>query len=104
MASRKIYMKYKVIVHSLGLKQVDVYRVRDDNVTKDIVRVVDPLSNKVAVVDLGTVREALSFTEFLERLLEGLKKAGVQVSERRVAAAREKARAMDEALAARASQ
>jgi len=109
MASRKIYARYKVLIHALGLKQVDVYRFNsktrkgggegEGGGARDVLRIADPLSNKVALIDLGTVREALSYSEFLERVIEGLRKAGIAVSERRIAAAREKAKAMDEAAA-----
>ncbi len=105
MTSRRIYTKYKVIVHALGLKQLDVYRVSGGRgAARDVLRILDPLSNKVAVIDLGAVREALSFTEFLDKVIEGLKNSGINVSERRVAAAREKAKAMDEAVSAKARQ
>ena len=106
MVSRRIYTKYKVLVHSLGLKQIDIYRVqaggKEGRRLTDVVRVMDPASNKVAVIDLGTVREALSYTAFLDKLLEGLEKAGIKVSERRIQVARRKAEELDKRAVATA--
>ncbi len=88
--TRKVYTQYKNIVEYLGYKQLDVYRIVRDGKTVDIIRLMDPMSGQVGVIDLDAPREALSYREFLEKVIEGLEKAGLPVNERRVAALREK--------------
>jgi hypothetical protein len=88
MAKGGVYSKYRMIVTALGLRELDVYRVVKKeggaSRTVDIIRVFDPSTGKVALVDLGTVREALSFESFIEKLVGELEKAGIRVSERRL--------------------
>jgi hypothetical protein len=79
---RKLYTKYKRLIEAVGLKQLDVYRVVRDGKTVDIVRLYDPASGKVAVVDLGTTRESLGLSEYLEKVVDALKKQGITVNER----------------------
>ncbi len=78
--------KYKMLIEMLGVKQVDVYRLEESESggvrVKDVIRVFDPTTSKVITIDLGTVRESLSFGEFAERVLKTLKENGVRVSER----------------------
>ena len=88
--TRKVYTQYKNIVEYLGYKQLDVYRIVRDGKTVDIIRLMDPMSGQVGVIDLDAPREALSYREFLEKVIEGLEKAGLPVNERRVIALREK--------------
>ena len=88
--SRKVYTRYRDIVEYLGYKQLDVYRVMEDGKTIDIIRIMDPMTGKVGVVNLNAPRESLSYTEFLELVIEGAKKAGLPLNERRIALLREK--------------
>lgn len=96
--SRAIYHKYRRLVEALGLRQLDVYRVRDNNTgkQKDVVRVFDPSTGKVVVVDLGNVRESLSYQEFLSKVLEGVRKAGIPLPDRVVANVLSEAQKLDE--------
>lgn len=82
--SRRVYTRYKAIVEYLGYKQLDVYRVAEDKKAVDIVRLMDPMSGKTAIINLGAPRESLSYREFLERIIEGVEKAGLPLNERRV--------------------
>ncbi|GBF08813.1 hypothetical protein apy_05380 [Aeropyrum pernix] len=82
LASRKVLNKYKMLVESLGLKQLDVYRVVREGKPVDVIRIQDPASGKTALVDLGTTRESLTLQEFAERLLKALGESGITVSER----------------------
>lgn len=77
--------RYRFIIEALGLKQLDVYRVREGGVEVDLLRLYDPSTRKVVIVNLGTVRESLDNKEFLERLLRSLEERGVKVSEKRLA-------------------
>lgn len=95
MASRSVYHKYRRLVEALGLRQVDVYRVVSDRRPKDIVRVADISSGKVFMVDLGTVREALGFREFMERILEGARGAGIHMPDKLVSSVLAQAERMD---------
>ena len=95
MVSRAVYHRYRRLVEALGLRQVDVYRVVSDGRLKDVVRVADISSGKVFVVDLGTVRESLGFKEFLERVLDGARKAGIHLPDKLVASVLAQAEAMD---------
>ncbi|MCE4603254.1 MAG: hypothetical protein F7C08_00195 [Desulfurococcales archaeon] len=88
--SRKIYTKYKDVVEYLGFKQLDVYRVESEGRTVDIIRIMDPMTGKVGVVNLGAAREALSMSEFLENVVKGAEEAGLPVNERRVATLKER--------------
>jgi hypothetical protein len=80
----RVLSKYRFLVEALGLRQVDVYRVREGGREVDILRVYDPSTNKVVIVNLGALRESLDQREFLDRLLKGLSEAGVRVSEKRL--------------------
>ena len=80
--SRKIYTKYKRVVEAIGLKQLDVYRVVRDGRVIDIVRIYDPASGRVAVIDLGTTRESLDLKDYLSRVVEELRRQGITVNER----------------------
>ena len=83
MARGRVYSKYRMIVTALGLKELDVYRVRrGDKRVVDILRVMDPATGKVALVNLEAPRESLSLEEFLDRLVKKLEEAGMPVSER----------------------
>jgi len=88
--SRRVYTRYKAIVEYLGYKQLDVYRVMEGKKTVDIVRLMDPMSGKAAVINLGAPRESLSYWEFLERIINGAKSAGLPLNERRIQELREK--------------
>ncbi len=90
-----VYTKYRYIVEMLGYKQVDVYRVprTEDGKKvgfKDVVRIMEPMSGKIAVIDLGVTRESLSLLEFMEKIVDGAGKAGLPVFERNVQVLREK--------------
>lgn len=96
MASRKIYTPYKKLIEELGLFQLDVYRIKgaagskgeeasEAPVVRDIVRIYDPATNKVVVVDLGGPRESLDLATYLERVVSSLKEAGIPLPERKVA-------------------
>ena len=99
MVSRKIYTPYKKLVEELGLFQLDVYRVRgsagkegehkekgaEAPIVKDIIRVYDPATNKIVIIDLGGPRESLDLATYLERLVSALRKAEVPLPERKVA-------------------
>ncbi|MCX8195874.1 MAG: hypothetical protein N3F67_02180 [Acidilobaceae archaeon] len=76
--------KYRSLVEALGLRQVDVYRVRRGEREQELVRLYDPASGKVILVDLGTVRESLSLEEYLDRVLEAAGKHGIRVSDKRL--------------------
>ncbi len=88
--SRKIYTRYKEVVEYLGFKQLDVYRVESEGKTVDIIRIMDPMTGKVGVVNLGAARETLSMKEFLEKIVKGAEEAGLPVNERRIAILRER--------------
>jgi hypothetical protein len=78
-----VLSKYKRLAEALGVRVLDVYRVRGrDGRERDVVRVLDYASGKVVLVDLGGTRETLKFREYAERLVEELRKAGVSVNER----------------------
>ena len=85
---------YKKIIEELGLRQLDVYRVRDEKAggLKDIIRVFDPATSKVYLVDLGKIREAVKPIEFLEAVVKASEEAEVRLPERIVARLREKFR------------
>ena len=101
MASRKIYTPYKRIIEELGLFQLDVYRVRTEKGTlKDVLRIQDPASGKVVTIDLGATREALSLTEYLDKVVEALTSSGVALPERRIRQLRERLERMEKARAA----
>ncbi len=81
---------YKRIVEELGLRQLDVYRVRDSKGTlKDVLRLFDPATNKVFTLDLGKVREALQPGEFLEAIIKAADEAEVRLPDRIVTRLRE---------------
>ena len=80
----KIHTRYRLIVEQLGLRQLDVYRVKERGVDVDILRLYDPATGKVVVVNLGTVRESLDYKSFLDRILRSLEEAGIRVSEKRL--------------------
>lgn len=83
MARGKVYSKYRMLVTALGLKELDVYRIqKEDKRVVDVLRVMDPATGKVALVDLEAPRESLSLDEFLDRLVKKLEEAGMPVSER----------------------
>jgi len=96
----KVRTLYKRAIEELGLAQLDVYRVKDDSgVEKDIVRIFDPATTKVVLVDLGTIREALTPIEYLERILKALDEAGIAYPERKAAELREAFSRLSEARA-----
>ncbi|MEN2999169.1 MAG: hypothetical protein ABDH61_01120 [Acidilobaceae archaeon] len=76
--------KYKALVETLGLRQVDVYRVVEGGREKEVVRLYDPTGGKVIVVELGTVRESLGLEEYLNKVLEAAGKHGVRVSDKKL--------------------
>ncbi|MFP3144763.1 MAG: hypothetical protein RXQ93_07105 [Caldisphaera sp.] len=81
--NNKIYTKYKRLIELLNLRQLDVYRVEGkDGKIKEIVRLLDPTTRKVANVDLNTVRESLSYIEFLNKIKEGVSKEGININDR----------------------
>ncbi|MCE4611395.1 MAG: hypothetical protein F7B17_05430 [Desulfurococcales archaeon] len=83
MARGRIYSRYRMIVTALGLKELDVYRVKGkDGRIVDVLRIMDPGTGKVVLVDLEAPRESLSLEEFLARLVKKLEDAGMPVSER----------------------
>ena len=90
MSGGRIYSKYRMLVTALGLNELDVYRINREGRSVDIIRVYDPSSGRIALVDLGTTRESLSLDEFLDRLIAGLEKGGVKISERRINAVKTK--------------
>ncbi len=104
MVSRSLYHKYRRLVERLGLRQVDVYRQMRDGRITDVVRIADPSTNKVFLVDLGAPREALTFTEFLDKVLEGARAAQVPLPDRLVAEVKRCAAELDEAQSAKIEQ
>lgn len=80
----------KLALEALGLKQLDVYRVVENNKLVDIIRVKDSTSGKVVTVSLGTVRESLEVSEFVDRVVSELIKAGIKVDERKLSALKSK--------------
>lgn len=90
MSTRKLLNKYKIFVTALGLEQLDVYRVVKDGKPVDILRILDPSTGKIVMIDLGVSRESLGEEEFLKKLLEELEKNGITVSERILARLRER--------------
>ena len=85
MARGGLYTKYRRIIEMLNLRQLDVYRVTHDKAgAKDLLRIMDPSSGKIVIVDLETTREALTFGEFLERLVYKLKEQGITLDDRLV--------------------
>lgn len=81
---------YKRIVEELGLRQLDVYRVSDGKGgLKDVIRILDPTTNKVFTIDLGRIREAVKPLEFLEALVKASSENGVTLPERKVNELRE---------------
>ncbi len=85
MAKGRVFTVYRRIITSLGLKELDVYRVvGEDGIKKDILRLYDFTSNKVVLVDLGTTREAMSPVEFLNKVVEKAREAGISLPERKI--------------------
>ncbi|MEM0340388.1 MAG: hypothetical protein QXN05_02555 [Acidilobaceae archaeon] len=80
----------KLALEALGLKQLDVYRIAEDNRLVDIVRVKDLTSEKVVTINLGTVRESLEVSEFVDRVVSELVRVGVKVDERKLSALKSK--------------
>ncbi|MEM1873153.1 MAG: hypothetical protein QXS85_00665 [Acidilobaceae archaeon] len=80
----------KLVLEALGLRQLDVYRVVRDKRPVDLVRVMDVSSGRVALVDLGTLRESLSLSEYIDRVVSELARAGIRVDERKLAAVKAK--------------
>ena len=82
---------YKAAIEELGLRQLDVYRVKEvDKDAKqeklvDVIRIFDPASNKVVLVKLPAIREAVSPKEYIEILLKSLKDNGISYPERKAA-------------------
>ena len=104
--SRKVYTRYKDIIEYLGYRQLDVYRVERDNRVIDIIRIMDPMTGRIAVIDLNAPRESLSYLDFLEIIINGAKKYNLPLNERRIAILRErfKEASHGEALQAEPSQ
>ena len=96
MAKGGALRKYKAIVESLGLRQLDVYRVREGSKEVDVLRVMETTTGKVITINLGATRESLSYTEFFKRVVDELKKNGISVNERIIAKVGEAATALDE--------
>jgi polyphosphate kinase 2 (PPK2 family) len=81
--NNKIYTKYKKLIELLNLRQLDVYRIEGkDGKIKEIIRLLDPTTRKVANVDLNTVRESLNYIEFLNKIKEGALKEGISINDR----------------------
>jgi hypothetical protein len=55
------FKKYKEALEKLGLKQLDVYRLKN----KDIIRALRLNDNKVLLVELPKHREEISVEEFI---------------------------------------
>ena len=92
---------YKRAIEELGLRQLDVYRVRDEKgVEKDIVRIFDPASVRVITVDLGAIREAIKPTDYLSKILETLDEAGIPYPERKARELMEAFKKLEEPQAA----
>ncbi|MEM2628634.1 MAG: hypothetical protein QXG74_01990 [Acidilobaceae archaeon] len=85
----KVHTKYKTIVEMLGLKQLDVYRVREGSRDVDIVRLYDPATRKIIVINLGSVRESISLGDYLAKVLEASSKHGVRISDKKLQTVRE---------------
>ncbi len=102
----KILTLYKRAIEELGLRQLDVYRVVAEDektkarVEKDIVRVFDPATNKVVLIDLGRIREALQPLEYIDAILEALKKNEIPFPERKANELREAFKRLQEASSA----
>lgn len=89
-------LRYKRLVETLGLRQLDVYRVSEGGRLAETLRVADPESGRVVLVRLGTSRESLSPLEFLDKLVEELARGGLRVSERSLERARRALKAWEE--------
>jgi len=74
--------KYRAIIESLGFKELDVYRVKKGSKEVDIIRAMELSTGKIVTIDLGTLRESLDYTEFYKKVVDGLKKNGITLSER----------------------
>ncbi len=95
MAKGGALRKYKAIVESLGLRQLDVYRRREGSKEVDILRIMDRSTGKVIAINLGVTRESLSYGEFYKKLIEGLKNNGINLNERIVMKVGEVVAALD---------
>jgi hypothetical protein len=95
MAKGGALRKYKAVIESLGLRQLDVYRIKEGSREVDKIRVKDMTTGKVLTINLGTVREALSYSEFLKRVLDELQKNGISPSERIISKVSEAVRELD---------
>ncbi|MCE4603752.1 MAG: hypothetical protein F7B20_02155 [Aeropyrum sp.] len=90
MASGRVLNRYRMLVTALGLQQLDVYRVMESGRPVDVIRVRDPATDKVVLINLKTTRESLTEEEFIERILEELKSQGISISERILVRLRDK--------------
>ena len=101
MARGGVLARYKRLVEALGVRILDIYRVAgEDGRQKDVVRILDYATGKVVLVDLEAAREALKFREYVEKIVEALRDAGIQVNERIAARVLEEASRLDSAAEA----
>jgi len=91
MAKGRTLTLYKAAIEELGLRQLDVYRIvkKDENKMVDVIRIFDPATNKVVLVELPSIREALDPKDYIDILLDSLAKAGVSYPERKAAQLRD---------------
>ncbi len=82
MAKGGALKKYKAVIESLGLRELDVYRYKKGSKQTDIIRVMELSTGKVLTIDLGTLRESLSYSEFFKKIIDELKKNKISLSER----------------------
>jgi len=83
MAKGRLLTLYKAAIEELGLRQLDVYRVEKDGKLVDIIRIFDPGTIKVILVELPGIREAVSPKDYIDILLKALDEAGIQYPERK---------------------
>jgi len=89
MAKGRLLTLYKAAIEELGLRQLDVYRVEKDGKLVDILRIFDPGSIKVILVELPSIREAVAPKDYIDILLRALDEAKIQYPERKANQLRE---------------
>lgn len=67
--ARGVYAKYRRVLEELGLKQLDVYRLKD----KEVLRILMP-DGRVKMLELPRRRESMNVDEFKEYIVSTLKK------------------------------